>query len=294
MKAGFGTIFSVFIFGIVAQARILAADSTGLPGDNFSLEGALEMFKEASSPEAFEKMLNSEENKVNNLDLNGDGETDYIRVVDKSESDAHAFILQALVSPTESQDIAVIELEKNGNNEATVQIVGDEDIYGEQKILEPTESVPVNAGTAHATVAVNVVAWPMVRYVYVPTYRVWVSPWRWHAYPGWYRPWRPVHYHVFYGYRPTYYRSYSVVHTHRVVQAHRVYVPVRTTSVTVRTRNEATVAHYRATRPAPGPTVTHSTTTVTGANGRSATKTTATVKGKHGKRARTSSKARHH
>ena len=31
-------------------------DSTGLPGDNFSLQGALEMFKKASSPEEFEKL----------------------------------------------------------------------------------------------------------------------------------------------------------------------------------------------------------------------------------------------
>jgi len=278
---------SLLILGLNARAQTIAAsDSTGLPGDHFSLEGALEMFKEASSPEAFEKMLNSEDNKVNNLDLNEDGQTDYIRVVDQSESDAHAFILQALVSPSESQDIAVIELEKSGADGATVQIVGDEDIYGEQKIVEPTESVPVNAGTSHTTVAVNVVAWPVVRYVYVPTYRVWVSPWRWHVYPGWYRPWRPVHYHVFYRYRAPYYRHYNVVYTHRVVHAHQVYVPVRTTSVTVRTRNAATVSHYRATRPAPSASVTRSRTTVTHANGRSATKTTTTVKGKNGRKAR--------
>lgn len=32
----------------------MEADSTGLPGDNFSLEGAIELFKQASSPEEFE------------------------------------------------------------------------------------------------------------------------------------------------------------------------------------------------------------------------------------------------
>ncbi len=58
-------------------------DSTGLPGDNFSLEGALTMFQKASSPEEFEKMLNTENNHVNNLDLNGDGQIDYVRVIDK-------------------------------------------------------------------------------------------------------------------------------------------------------------------------------------------------------------------
>lgn len=57
----------------------------------------------------------------------------------KQDGDVHVFILQALVSETESQDIAVIELEKTGDNEANVQIIGDEEIFGEEMILEPTE-----------------------------------------------------------------------------------------------------------------------------------------------------------
>ncbi len=47
--------------------------------------------------------------------------------------------LQAIVSQNESQDIAVIELEKTGENNAVLQIVGDEDIYGEETIVEPSE-----------------------------------------------------------------------------------------------------------------------------------------------------------
>ena len=42
-----------------AQDDVAAADSTGLPGDNFSLEGAIDLFKKAESPEDFEKLLNS-------------------------------------------------------------------------------------------------------------------------------------------------------------------------------------------------------------------------------------------
>ncbi len=38
-----------------------------------------------------------------------------------------------LVSASESQDVAVIELEKTGDNRAVIQIVGDEDIYGVSK-----------------------------------------------------------------------------------------------------------------------------------------------------------------
>jgi hypothetical protein len=45
--------------------------STGMPGDHFSLQGALEMFKQASSPEDFEKLINTADKNINNLDLNG-------------------------------------------------------------------------------------------------------------------------------------------------------------------------------------------------------------------------------
>ena len=96
------------------KAQDAEEDSTGLPGDNFSLQGALEMFKKASSPEEFEKLINTKDNNVNNLDLNEDGDIDYIRVVGKMEKDVHAFVLQVPVSETENQDIAVIELEKTG------------------------------------------------------------------------------------------------------------------------------------------------------------------------------------
>jgi len=254
------------------SAQTTAQDSTGLPGDNFNLPGALEMFRKAGSPEEFEKLINTEDNKVNNLDLNEDGNIDYIKVIDKKEGDAHAFILQDAVSETENQDVAVIELEKTGNNNAALQIVGDKDIYGEQVIIEPTaEATPAPANT-NANVVVNVWAWPAVRYVYGPSYAVWVSPWGWRARPVWWHPWRPVRWHVFYPYRAPYRHHYVVVHHYRVARAHQVYVPVRTTSVTVQTRHQASVNHYRATR-------TTRTTTVQGRRGSvKATKTTTKVR----------------
>ncbi len=244
-----GVLVVVLAASLSGKAQtISAADSTGLPGDNFSLEGALELFKKSTSPEEFEKMLNTEDSKVNNLDLNGDGETDYINVIDQTKKGAHAFVLQVAVSETENQDIAVIELEKTGNDKAVAQIVGDEDMYGEQTIVEPTEEVVTNAGTSRTQVVVNVWAWPSVRYVYAPAYGVWASPYRWRAYPGWWRPWRPIRHRTFYAYRAPYRSRYVVVSNHRVVRAHRVYVPHRVTSVKVRTRHTAAMTHYRTTR----------------------------------------------
>lgn len=67
-------------------------------------------------------MINSEDNHVNNLDLNADGDIDYIKVIDKSDGDVHAFVLQVIVSETENQDIAVIEMEKTEKNRSPYKL----------------------------------------------------------------------------------------------------------------------------------------------------------------------------
>ena len=257
-------------------------DSTGMPGDNFSLQGALEMFKQSSSPEEFEKLINSPDKNVNNLDLNGDGEIDYIRVIDKAGNNVHDFVLQVAVSETENQDIAVIELEKTGDTTAVLQIVGDEDIFGEQIIVEASDEGDEiddnNNGSSRGPspdhfetnrIVVNVFFWPSVRYVYRPVYVPWVSPWRWHHYPGWWRPWRPLAWHVFHPRRLHYHRHFAIVRTHRVVGAHRVYMPHRVGSVTVRTRTTVVRNNYRVTR-----------TRVTGPRGNTRVKTTVQKRGK--------------
>jgi hypothetical protein len=270
MKKPLIALCAIFLGCVSVQiAKAQDADSTGLPGDNFSLQGALELFKKANSVEEFEKLLNTEDNHVNNLDLNNDGDIDYVRVVAKTEKDVHVFALQVPVSEKESQDIAVIELEKTGDANAVIQIVGDEDIYGEQTIVEPgegddDEEVKEEGGGGgpyvgeysfenfnSMRVVVNVwVGWPCVRFVYAPTYRVWVSPWRWAVYPAWWRPWRPFAWRVWHPFRVRHHVGFAVVRTHRVVHAHRLYHPVRVSSVTVRTRHNASVTRYRTTRTA--------------------------------------------
>lgn len=114
-------------------------DSLGLPGDNFDLYGALELFKKAASPEDFEKAINSNDNEVNNLDLDGDGKVDYVKVIDKQDGNAHTLVLQVAVSESETQDVAVIEVDKTSDGTAHVQIVGDEELYGKDYIIEPKD-----------------------------------------------------------------------------------------------------------------------------------------------------------
>ncbi|MBK9109500.1 MAG: hypothetical protein IPM92_14285 [Saprospiraceae bacterium] len=276
------------IWNMPAFSQSSGTDSTGLPGDHFSLQGALEMFKQSSSPEDFEKRINTEDNKVNNLDLNGDGDIDYVKVISKVDGDVHVFILQVPVSENENQDIAVIELEKDGKESAILQIIGDDDIYGEQVIVEPQEEItsPEKEGgdemkgggpnpfydmDEEMAIVINVWPWPCVRFVYAPAYRPWISPWRWRHYPGWWRPWRPFSWHVWHPFHHRYHRHYPVVRTHRVVHAHRVYTPHRTASVTVKTRHATNLGKYRVTR-------TKTTKTVTGPRGNTKVKTTKTTR----------------
>lgn len=255
-------------------------DSTGLPGDHFSLEGALELFKTSSSPEDFEKRLNMEDGHVNNLDLNEDGEVDYIRVVGHMEGDLQVLVLQVDVSASESQDIAVIEMERKGDDDVVLQIIGDEDVYGESVIMEPYEQYTVEPDAPRQTepsrVVVNVWTWPAVRYMYAPGYTVWVSPWRWRAYPTWWRPWRPLRWTAWHV-RVTPFRAhrYHVVTTHRVVRAHKVYAPRRTHSKVVKSKTTTVVKTRKGTVKK-----TTTTTKVKGPRGNTKVKQKTRVSGK--------------
>lgn len=241
----FLSLFFLMSGGIALYGQGVEAE---VPGDNFSLEGALELFKKSASPQEFEQLLNSPDSKVNNLDLNGDGYVDYIRVIDRNKGNVHAFILQAVISETESQDVAVIELEKLANGKAVLQITGDEDIYGVETIIEPTQEVRTYAGATSTRTVVNVWFWPSVQYIYGPYYAVWVSPWRWSYRPVWWHTWRPVAYYIYDPWWHPYRPYYRVCYTHRIAYARHLYGPYRTTSVVVYNRHHDRIAHYRETR----------------------------------------------
>jgi hypothetical protein len=256
MKSLFYTVFiTLNLCTVVSKAQ---SDSLGLPGDHLDLYGVLDLFRRSENPEEFEKKLNSPETKLNNLDLNGDGETDYIRVIDRTENGLHALVLQIPVNEDESQDVAVIEIEKNGEEAAHLQIVGDEELYGKNYILEPkdensraatpatTEGEKANVPPP-APVVVNVWAWPSVRYVYAPVYMPWVSPWRWRYYPPYWRPWRPILWSAYHPYWHPYWMHYHRAPMYSVVRAHDLYYGHRVVSRSVYQR--------RSTPPGAAPVV---------------------------------------
>ncbi|MBI1223679.1 MAG: hypothetical protein GC192_00460 [Bacteroidetes bacterium] len=225
----------------------------GLPGDDFSLEGALDLFKSSNSLEEFERKLNSDDYNVNNLDLNHNGRIDYLRVVDHAEGgDMHAIVIQALVDNGVSQDVAVIEVKRNRYGEAVVQIVGDEDLYGTAKIVEPYPYDDM-VGTDYydnyydhysPTIFVNAWSWPSVRFIFAPRYVVWVSPYYYNYYPVWYHTWNPHPYHVWHTRTVVYHHYYCVAPNYRIPEVHHYYGARRVSAPVVHQRTERYVAEH--------------------------------------------------
>jgi len=214
MKKTFTLLVFLITVVIQLQAQSKQPKSLGLPGDNLNLYAALKVFQESKTLEDFEKAINDPDQKINNLDLDGDNQIDYINVVDKVKDDVHSITLRVDINSREQQDIAVFVVSKEANNRVYIQVVGDEDLYGKDYIIEPNyanEGRP-NPGfrsdfddeyipTERRVVShVEVASWPIVQYVYVPTYRPWISIWGWNRYPSWWRPWRPYSWHWYSGY----------------------------------------------------------------------------------------------
>jgi len=181
----------------------------GLPGDNLDLYAVLDLFQKSETIEGFEKSLNEEKTGINNLDLNLDNKVDFIKVETKQKDESFTFILQVDVTEKETQDVAVILVDRDKNKKVTLQIVGDKDLYGKDYVIEPKPAAPAvtpnpaytgnqpaatnnaaaavtdatKAAAAPATTTVVVESAPIVVYVYSPVYVPYHPPYHYGFYP---------------------------------------------------------------------------------------------------------------
>jgi len=241
---------SLFISNVFAQ-KYQQPDSLGLPGDNLNLYAVMELFQSSETLEGFERKLNAQTEKINNLDLNNDDKIDYIRVMDHVDGNTHNIVLQVSINEKENQDVAYFIVDKNDKGGVQIQLVGDEALYGKDYILEPnySETADVNETpnpgyvkqsskqtkdeNGNTTIINNyttyeTASWPVVRYMYAPDYIIWVSPWRWYYYPDYWTPWEPWYWHRYYGYHSYrynyYYGNYRYCHNYRnPVERNRYY-----------------------------------------------------------------------
>jgi len=210
----------------------------GLPGDNLNLYAVMNLFQESETLEAFERSLNEENSRINNLDLNNDGYVDYLTVSDFVSGNVHTIVLRSVLDRNEYQDVAVFTVEQLRNGEVQIQLIGDEALYGRNYIVEPNYAETPNPGYTGRTVQRNnvtvvtttyyeVAAWPVIRYIYSPRYVIWRSNWYWGYYPVYWHPWRPFFWHHYYGYHyhwyPHYYAHYRHWHQPRWNHYHDYY-----------------------------------------------------------------------
>jgi hypothetical protein len=218
-------ITSILVGLIIAGTTIKAQDQNsaklGLPGDNLNLYAVMRLFQESKTLEQFEKDLNDPDKHINNLDLNDDNMIDYIRVIDNVDGNVHNIVLRDALNEKESQDVAVFTVQRSSNGKVTIQLTGDEALYGKNYIIEPVmdnataEQTPnpgyignVQKVEVVRTTVVEVNSWPVVNYIYTPDYVVWNSSWYWGYYPTYWHPWQPYSWDYYDGYHYNMYNDY--------------------------------------------------------------------------------------
>lgn len=184
------------------QAVVVNNSSGVTMADGLDLKAVGEIVKTVKSAEEFEKELNRS-GGINNLDLNEDKQVDYINVQEYGEGNVRAFSLTVNLDAGETQEIATIEVEKNGA-QADVRLNGNQQIYG---------------STAHYHSRFSYSDYLLFSYMFNP------HPYYYH------RPYYP-------GYYPTYYSSYRSVP--RSQYSNRVSTTYKTTTTTYKTTKTPT------------------------------------------------------
>ena len=170
----------------VTTTRVVAASediSLGL-----DLQAVAAAFAQSATVRDFETLLNDRSYMLNNLDLNGDGYIDYLRVMETVEGYNHLFVIQAALGANIYQDVATVVAELPSVATATVQVIGAPYIYGPNYIIQPT------------FVATPVIFAHLMR----PLYTAWSSPWFYGYYPSCYRRVAPVYVNHYQAYISTY------------------------------------------------------------------------------------------
>ncbi len=207
---------------IPLQAARNTNEKLGLPGDNLNLYAVMDIFQNSETLEEFERRLNDPQMLINNLDLNNDNQVDYIFVNDYPAENIHQIVLQVALGKNDLQDVAVFIVEKLRNGGVSIQLIGDEDLYGANYIVEPVyESTPNPGYIGNArkqpvvesvevvhTTYYEVAAWPVIVYITQPVYVPWRSAWYWGYYPSYWTSWHPFYWDYYYGYHYPSYRHY--------------------------------------------------------------------------------------
>jgi len=94
--------------GTTVRAQENPNEYLGLPGDNLNLYAVMSLFQESETLEGFERKLNEQNSRVNNLDLNGDNFVDYIMVTDYVDGADHNIVLSVALNSKDTDILSFV------------------------------------------------------------------------------------------------------------------------------------------------------------------------------------------
>ncbi|SHM12397.1 hypothetical protein [Flavobacterium saccharophilum] len=174
-KVLFLVFLAIGLSSCSAQSQTTVYAKNSDISDNLDLRAVASIFGESANLQDFERRLNDPKYQISNLDLNGDDQVDYLRVIESVEARTHVVIIQAALDRDVYQDIATIDVERDNYNQVNVQVVGNSYLYGANYIYEPVYSVVPVIYTSF----------------WITNYRPYISTWTWGYYPTYYSAWRP-------------------------------------------------------------------------------------------------------
>lgn len=160
------------------------------------LQAVAALFAQSNTVREFELLLNSTTYPVSNLDLNGDGYIDYLRVYETFQGFNHVFLIQAVLGMNIFQDVATIVVERPGFADYYVEVIGAPFIYGPKYIVRPIfferPLIFVHLGRTG--------------------YSPWRSPWYWDHFPSHYHHHAPVFLNHYQAYIATFMGGHRYCH----------------------------------------------------------------------------------
>lgn len=199
---------------LMADETVTVTATNADISENLDLKMVATLFGQAKDLAEFEQMLNNPDSAFSNLDLNGDGDVDYLRVVETADQNRHLVVIQAVLAKDVYQDVASIFVEKDPESESvTVQVIGDEYIYGDNYIIEP----------------VYIYRPIIYDWFWGPSWVCWHSPYYWGYWPGWWHPYHCIAYHLYWDHM-YWHHHYHPICTYRTGHHyHAHYQPMRRT-----------------------------------------------------------------
>ena len=161
-------------------------------GDNLDLQALGALVQKSQNAQSIEDSLNSN-GSINNLDLDGDGNVDYIKVTEYGSGNTRGFSFAVDLPNNQSQEVATIEINQNGNN-AQMNINGNQQLYGQN-----------NSYQSHISVSDLLI----MHYLF-SSHSYYHSPYRYGYYPRYYHSYRSVPVRSYHS-RVSPYRSSSTI-----------------------------------------------------------------------------------